>query len=483
MRTKEIGLTSFYFDNVYGKDYKVVIQVGGRFSSKTYNSQIEMAGNLMAKKDYKLLVIEDLEGNMKDGYYAGLKDKIQLFEHDKAYNITKSPTAIENKFNGNVALFRGYKSDDQKKSVKAIDQVTEIIVEEGEWLEYEDFTALLHQIRPKHEADGKLTIIMNPVNEDSFVNTMFVEEEPSKVIECFPGTKRPKVFEHNIITKFEYNGKMVTDVTTVLIVLSTHHDNPFLTIAQRATIEALKETDYDLWLQLAEARFIKPGGAYFHEFDKSVHVITPFVIPKHWDRYTTMDYGLDQFAPIWIAVDEEGNSYVYKIAHQPDLIISEAADLYKEITGTDEVIMNYAPPDLWNRRQETGKSAVDIFTDNQVYLTKSDNNRVQGWFALKELLRVYDSRDIQTGEPIKTSRLKIFNTCKELIRCMSKVLKDERNPNDVAKEPHNITHLPDSLRGFAIMRQGTSSPPEEKLDYEEMKLYDDYEELEEEGFY
>lgn len=440
---KEIELTPFYFDNVYGKDYKVIIQVGGRFSSKTYNSQIEMAGNMMSKKDYKLLVIEDLEGTMKDGYYAGLKDKIQLFGHDKAYNITKSPTAIENRLNNNIALFRGYKSDDQKKSVKAIDQVTEIIVEEGEWLDYEDFVSLLHQIRPKHPEDGKLTIIMNPVNEHCFVNKMFIEAspDPSRVIEYFPGTKRPKVFEHDIVTEFEYEGKLVKDITTVLIALSTHHDNPFLTLSQRATIEKLKETDPDKYKQLGEARFIKPGGAYFREFDRDVHVVNPFPIPKHWDRYSSCDYGLDQYAPIWIAVDEQGNNYVYKIGHQSDLIISEAAELWKEINNDDEIVQNYGPPDLWNRRQETGKSAQETFIENGVYLTKADNDRVQGWYALKELLRIYDIRDIQTGETIKTARLKIFNTCTELIKCLEGILKDEKNPNDCAKEPHDITHL------------------------------------------
>lgn len=483
MADKEIKLTPFYYDYVFDKDYKVIIQVGGRFSSKTYNSQIEVAGRLMSKPDYKLLVIEDLEGNLKDGYYAGLKDKIDLFEHTQAYNITKSPTEINHKYNGNSALFRGYKSDEQKKSVKAIDQVTEIIVEEGEWLTYDDFVALLHQIRPKHDEDGKLTIIMNPVNEECFVNKMLIETEPDKVIAYFPGSQRPKVFEKNIVTTFTYQGKEVTDITKVLVALSTHHDNPYLTIAQRATIEQLKETDPDKYLQLGQAKFIKPGGAYFHEFDKDVHVIPPFKIPAHWDRYVTIDYGLDQFAPIWIAVDTQGNNYVYKIAHASDLIVSEAAELFHEINGNDEIVITYAPPDMFFRQRETGKSIAETFIENGIYLTKSNNNRIQGWMALKELLKVYETRDVQTGEKIKTARLKIFSTCNELIRCLTNVLKDKKNPNDVAKEPHDITHLPDSLRGFAIERQGYSEAPPEEPEYEEYEEFDDYNAGGDESFY
>ena len=52
----------------------------------------------------------------------------------------------------------------------------------------------------------------------------------------------------------------------------------------------------------------------------------------------------------------------------------------------------------------------------------------------------------------KTARLKIFSTCKNLIRCLSTIKADEKNCNDAAKEPHEVTHLPDSLRYFAVSR-------------------------------
>jgi len=190
----EIKVTPFYFDYILGKEYKVIILLGGRFSAKTYPSQIERAGSLMNKKKYTLLVIEDLDTNMKDGYYAGLKDKIEQFGHESAYNMTKSPVEITNKLNGNKALFKGYSSDQQKKAVKALDQITEILVEEGEWLRSDDFVALLHQLRGGEPKDRKLTILLNPVDDECFVNQMFIETEPTRVIKYFPNSRRPKVF-------------------------------------------------------------------------------------------------------------------------------------------------------------------------------------------------------------------------------------------------------------------------------------------------
>ena len=73
---------------------------------------------MASKEDYKLLIIQELDKGASDGYYAGLIDKIEQFEHTPAYNITTSSTKISNKFNGNQVLFRGFKTDQQKKDVK-----------------------------------------------------------------------------------------------------------------------------------------------------------------------------------------------------------------------------------------------------------------------------------------------------------------------------------------------------------------------------
>lgn len=460
---KEIKVTPFYYDNVLGKQYQVIIQVGGRFSSKSYNSQIEMAANLGSKENYNLLVIEDLETGMTQGYYAGLKDKLEKFEHDAAYDIIKSPAMMTNRINKNKALFKGYASDQQKKAVKALDQITEIVVEEGEWLTYDDFVALLHQLRGGKPEDRKLNILMNPVNEQSFVNQKFILTQPDRVIEYFQGTRRPKVFEKNIETTFEYDGKTVTDITTVLVVLSTHHDNPYLTVAQRATIENLKYTDPDKYKQLGEARFIKPQGAYFHEFDKDVHVIEPFVIPDNWTRYRSLDYGLDMTACLWYAVDTRNNVYAYKELHENELIISEAAERILQVNGKDKIKLTYAPPDLMNRRNDTGKSAFETFGANGVPLYKSSNARIQGWYAVKEAIKVITVRDEQTCAEVKTSKLKIFSNCTNLIKNLPNIQRDESDPNDCANKPHDITHILDSLRAYCVTRfNGYKGKPKEE---------------------
>lgn len=192
-------------------------------------------------------------------------------------------------------------------------------------------------------------------------------------------------------------------------------------------------------------------GQYFGEFKRHIHVVEPFVIPDHWQRFRFLDYGLDMLAAYWAAIDTQGNAFVYKEVYESDLIISEAAKRIKEVTN-ENIKMTYAPPDLWNRRQDTGKSATDLFRENGVMLIKANNERVQGWLNLKEWLKPYETRDEQTGETVTTARIKLFSNVTNLIRTLPQLQRDEKDPNDVANEPHELTHGPDALRYFCSMR-------------------------------
>lgn len=198
-------------------------------------------------------------------------------------------------------------------------------------------------------------------------------------------------------------------------------------------------------------------GQYFSEFDRAIHVIKPFTIPSHWRRYFTMDYGLDMLAGYFIAVDEQNQAYVYREIYQPKLIIRAASQAIKDAMVSDDnreysleqITHWYAPTDLWNKRQETGRSVADIFRDNGIYLTRTSNDRVAGWLSFKEWLSPYQD---EMGEPC--ARLRIFENCVNLIRCIpmlqydNKKSSDVKDIRDIKDDNHEITHAPDAIRYF-----------------------------------
>lgn len=197
-------------------------------------------------------------------------------------------------------------------------------------------------------------------------------------------------------------------------------------------------------------------GQFFTEFNRNIHVCTPFEIPKDWRIYRTRDYGLDMTAVCWIAMDWKMNAYVYKEFYKSNLIVSSAAEEINAITN-ENIVIDYAPPDLWNRNRDTGKSTADIFAENGQFLTEADDNRKIGWLAVHEWLKVFPD---EQGQP--TSKLKIFSNCTNLIRTLPALQHDDKDPNDVAIKPHELTHIPDALRYFCTMWQTPMSPIKEK---------------------
>ena len=183
-------------------------------------------------------------------------------------------------------------------------------------------------------------------------------------------------------------------------------------------------------------------GQYFEEFGTETHVCDPFPIPREWRRYRAIDYGLDMLAGVYVAVSPDNRVYMYREAGGSNLPISDAAKKILDASEREESFYaTLAPPDLWNRSQETGRSKATIFYDAGLSLTKSNNNREAGWLALKELLKIQDD-----GKPM----LQIFSNCTEMIKCLPALQRDERQPTDCATEPHEFTHYPDALRYFAI---------------------------------
>lgn len=231
----------------------------------------------------------------------------------------------------------------------------------------------------------------------------------------------------------------------------------------RARLEALPEKEKKALLYGDWNIF---DGQYFGEFSRDAHVCDPFPIPKEWRRWRAFDYGLDRLACLWVAMDSMRNVYVYREYCESNLPISEAARGMLDMTTEDEEIYaTLAPPDMWGRSQETGRSKAQIFYEAGLTLTKSSNDREAGWLAIKELLRV-DAN----GE----SRLKIFSNCTELIKCLPALQIDAKRPTDCAVEPHDITHAPDALRYYAIGWNRPTEPAEARRVKYRADLLEDY---------
>ena len=207
-------------------------------------------------------------------------------------------------------------------------------------------------------------------------------------------------------------------------------------------------------------------GQYFTEFSTSKHVCEPFEIPPSWRRYRTIDYGLDRLAVLWIALSPDGRVYLYREYCESGLPISMAAKAITDRSpSSEDIYATLAPPDLFSRTQESGKTKASLFQEYGVTFTKTSNDRECGWLAIKELLC-----DGENGP-----KLKIFRNCTEIIKCLPALNIDRIRPTDCANEPHEITHAPDALRGFAIFHTRPNVEKEsKKLSSWTRDMWEDY---------
>lgn len=199
------------------------------------------------------------------------------------------------------------------------------------------------------------------------------------------------------------------------------------------------------------------AGTFFPEFHGETHVVEPLErMPDGWRLYRAFDYGLDMLACIWVAVDFDGRCRVYREVQESGLIVSQAAELIRSMTPPCErVVCTLAPPDMWSRQKDSGKTMAELFARHGVDLVRADNQRPHGWMAVKEMLG-------PMGGPGSGPGLLVSRACAGLIEALRSIQHDPKRPGDCATQPHDITHICDALRYFCAAHTLAAQRPGEE---------------------
>ncbi len=219
------------------------------------------------------------------------------------------------------------------------------------------------------------------------------------------------------------------------------YDNPVLMKASPEYVRQLEALPEKLRLAWLSGRWDVFEGQFFPEFDPCFHITKQPIIHKNLYCFAAFDYGFDMLALLILGVDREGGLYVLDEFCESGLTLGVAAE--KIARATKDYCVNYAvcSPDLWNRRQDSGKSGFEIMSsvEGMPNMIRADNRRVAGWRNLRNILGKRE------GETIKIS-----SRCTELIRSLPALLCHKSIPDDASGEPHEITHCPEALR-YAVM--------------------------------
>lgn len=205
---------------------------------------------------------------------------------------------------------------------------------------------------------------------------------------------------------------------------------------------ALRDGDWDVF-----------EGQVFTEFSREKHVVDPFTIPAHWQRWRSMDYG-NKNSTLWFAQDPISERvYVYR-EHRTEqyMTVSDKARITKDFEAGEHIDYGLADPSLWNgsanHNDREGKSVAQLYEADGVYWQPANNDRMAGLAMVHDMLSI--ARD---GLP----KLQFFSTCLSIIRTLPALPYDKHKVDDV--DTNADDHDYDSLR-YGVMKFVAPEEPE-----------------------
>ena len=242
-------------------------------------------------------------------------------------------------------------------------------------------------------------------------------------------------------------------------------DNPYLDQQQVKMLE--ESMSHDQLESRKYGKFVGGGGLVYNEFDPSVHVIDPFVVPIEWYDNISIDPGLhNPLACHWYAVDFDGNVYVIAEHFDKDKDITYHSNCIRQIskqlnwhtnnTGMYQALIDSAAT---QRTLASTKSVAELFYDNGI----SVNARVN-----KDLFSGISRVKSYLKDAAGKAKLFIFRNCTNLIREL-KTYYWAQDDRPQKKDDHCL----DELRYYIMSKPTTAKSNQQKsaIQLDKEKLY------------
>ena len=248
-------------------------------------------------------------------------------------------------------------------------------------------------------------------------------------------------------TKFDIDIKTPNGVKQISrrFIPAKLEDNPYLmqTDDYYAMLASLPEVQRKEFL---EGNWEAFEDSSFPEFNKDVHVIKPFDIPRNWMRFRACDWGYSSPACcLWIAIDFDNNLFVYRELYTQKVTADLFARKVLEAEQGEYIRYGVLDSSTWARRGDIGPSIAETMILEGCRWRPSDRSprsRVAGKLEIHKRLRP----DEETGYP----SLFILDNCINLIRTLPMLPVDKNNPEDV--NTHAEDHAYDALRYGCMSR-------------------------------
>ena len=185
----------------------------------------------------------------------------------------------------------------------------------------------------------------------------------------------------------------------------------------------------------------------FPEFDKNLHVVEPFEIPKGWQRFRAADWGYSSPACVlWFAIDYDNNLWIYRELYTQKITADVFARKVLELEHGEYIRYGVLDASTWAKRGDIGPSIAETMIQQGCRWRPSDRtpkSRISGKLEIHKRLKIVDEKKKEPG-------IRIFSTCRNLIRTLPLLPLDDNNPEDINTNVED--HAYDALRYGCMSR-------------------------------
>ena len=250
----------------------------------------------------------------------------------------------------------------------------------------------------------------------------------------------------NSTFNLEVNTPTGNKIITRRFIPAKLQDNPYLTQTDDyyAMLASLPEVQRKQFLDGDWDAF---EDSAFPEFSKATHVVDPFEVPKGWQKFRSADWGYSSPACVlWFAIDYDNNLWIYRELYTKKITADVFARKVLELERQEYIRYGVLDASTWAKRGDIGPSIAETMIQTGCKWRPSDRtprSRISGKLEIHKRLKPSENAKKEPG-------LRIFSTCRNLIRTLPILPLDDTNPEDINTNVED--HAYDALRYGCMSR-------------------------------
>jgi len=250
----------------------------------------------------------------------------------------------------------------------------------------------------------------------------------------------------NATFNLEVNTPTGNKIITRRFIPAKLQDNPYLTQTDDyyAMLASLPEVQRKQFLDGDWDAF---EDSAFPEFSKATHVVDPFEVPKGWQKFRSADWGYSSPACVlWFAIDYDNNLWIYRELYTKKITADVFARKVLELERQEYIRYGVLDASTWAKRGDIGPSIAETMIQAGCKWRPSDRtprSRISGKLEIHKRLKPSENAKKEPG-------LRIFSTCRNLIRTLPILPLDDTNPEDINTNVED--HAYDALRYGCMSR-------------------------------